>query len=70
MLLQVLTFKPWLQRVKKGKRIEVMFPTLRSSTLAAIKHIALEPKAYDQAHALLARVSRVALAAITSSLVP
>jgi hypothetical protein len=63
MVLQVLAFKPWLQRVKKGKRSEVLFPAI------AIERTALEPKAYDRAHASSARVSRIALAAIASILV-
>ena len=70
MLLQVLTFKPWLQRVKKGKRIEVKFPALRSSALGVIEHTALERKAYDRVHALLALVSRIVLATIASCLAP
>jgi hypothetical protein len=47
-----------VERVKKGKRREVCSLPLRSSAQDAIERTAFDPKANDQAHALLASVSR------------
>jgi hypothetical protein len=49
-------------RVKKGKRSVNLFPA------SVLKRTTLEPKEHDRVHALSARVSRVALAAIASRL--
>jgi hypothetical protein len=53
-----------VEMVKKGERIEVIFPA------SALKCTVIEPKERDRAHALSARISRVALTAITFILAP
>jgi hypothetical protein len=53
-----------VEMVKKGKRIEVMFPAF------ALERTTIEPKERDRAHALSAHVSCIALAAITFILAP